>query len=53
MLKVECKYRAKLELIESLLNTLESDKIVDIDDVIVKLKRSYWFYRNQLSDLDD
>lgn len=53
MLKVECRYLAKLELIENLLHAIENDdNITSIDDIAIKLKRSRLFYRNQLAKLE-
>lgn len=53
MLKVECHYRAKLDLIGSLLTYLESNNELTIDDIIAKLKYSELFYRNSLANLED
>lgn len=52
MLKVECRYRAKLELIESLLYAIENDdNLNDLEQVLTYLKRSELFYRSQLVEL--
>lgn len=53
MLKVECRYRAKLDLIGSLLTYLESNDELTIDDIIAKLRHSELFYRNSLVNLED
>lgn len=53
MTKVECRYLAKLDMLNSILSYLENDNNLTIDDVIVRLRRSEMFYRNSLAQLED
>lgn len=53
MLKVECRYRAKIDVLNSLLQSIEDDKAeITVDDIVVKLKRGLIFYRSQLAELN-
>lgn len=53
MLKVECRYRAKLDLLCDILTFLENTDSIEVDEIITRLKRSEYFYRNQLAQLED
>ena len=52
MTKVECKYNAKLDLIQSILYMIENEEDLTIDDLYNKLRRSEMFYRNALAHVD-
>lgn len=53
MTKIECRYQAKLEIINSLLDYLDNldDEQVDISELKSRLVRSQLYYRNQLTEL--
>lgn len=54
MRKIECRYLSKLDLINSLIDYIEnSSEEIDIDTLLIKLKKSQLFYRSCLAHLDD